>query len=446
MAQIPSHNILLNINNTIIIELLLYIEIKHNKNMKNILTEIDFQAILAESQADTQTGNSLLNRYRAHLMANESTCALVNNFIREAAQLRYDNSINNLLEHIVDFISSNKIRWQIATACENINRSNSQYNYLNLNAAKQAEKLIDLNEDECVRYIKSGALKNVMYCEAFRTIAKSVYKDQPVIVENEHTITHPVSIVEKQGTDVYFEISGELYKINEDDEISEAQWNEVSNTFKNVTSLLESKIITNVEDTFFVKLDKSEYQISLNEDRLSIVKLTGEQEREFTIEQLREDNALTLVTTNPRFKNQVAQVLECVAQLAENMNNIIRLDNVMVVESVKNKFLVIEHEDKVFAKSLFGYSGKWQINEDALKAIDFIKSKTKIDLSENLKEAVKKTIANVSEEEKQKMAADLHNKSINETKARIEILTEKFKNDPAKLAVLSKLAQDLQGL
>lgn len=414
--------------------------------MNNILTEIDLQAILTEGQAMTQTGDSLLNRYRAHLMANESSCALVNNFIREAAQLRYDNGINAVLEQLVDFISMNKTRWQIATACENINRSNSQYNYLNLNAAKQAAKLIDLNEDECVRYIKSGALKNVMYCEAFRTIAKSVYKDQPMVIESTHTITHPVSIVEKQGTDLYFEVYGCLYKINENNEISEAQWNEVSNTFKNVTSLLESKIISNVEDTFFIKLDKTEYQISLNEDKLSIVKLTGEQERELTLEQLREDNALTLVTTNPRFKNQVAQILECVAQLAENMNRVTRMDNVMVVESDRNKFLVIEQEDKVFAKSLFGHSGNWQINEEAMKAVDFIKSKTKIDLSENLKEAVKKNIASVTEEEKAKIEADLHSKTLNEAKQRIEVLTEKFKNDPAKLALLSKLAQDLQSL
>lgn len=421
--------------------------------MNSILTEIEFSKILNEGQAMTQTGSELLNKYRAVLMNNESTCAIVNSFINEASRFGYDNGVTAILEQVVDFVNCNKVRWQIATACENINNSTSQYNYLNRNAASQAQKLVEMKEEEAVKYIKAGALKNIMYCESFRTIAKSVFKENPVILSEDHTTTHPVSIVEKNGTELYFEVLGSLYKINESNEIMTADWSEVSNTFKNIASLLESNMVSLTEDTFCVKVGNYEYQLSLvaeaegEEKKLSIVKLSKDQERSLTLEQLREDNNLVITTTNPRFRNQVAQILECVALLAENLNHVVRMDNTSIVEGKNDKFLIIESGATVFATLLASnHNQVWTINEEAMKAIDFIKSKTGVNLSEELTNAVKQNIANVSEEEKRKMEKELHTQSVDEMKKRIEALTEKFKDDPAKLAVLAKLAQDVQTL
>ena len=78
-----------------------------------------------------------------------------------------------------------------------------------------------------------------------------------------------------------------------------------------------------------------------------------------------------------------------------------------------------------------------------MKAVDFIKSKTRIDLSENYKEAIKKNISEVSEQEQQVMEQELKDKEIQDVKDRISNLVEKYKNDPAKLAVLSSLSESL---
>ena len=419
--------------------------------MNKILTEIEFSKILTEGQALTQTGTELLNKYRATLMHNEASCALVNNFIREAAQCKYDNGVVTVLEQVIDFVNSNKTRWAIASACESIDNATSQYNYLNRNASKQAAALLEMKEEEAVKYIKAGAFKNIMYCESFRTIAKSVFKENPVVFETDHKATHPVSITEKQGTDLYFEVLGSLYKINEDNSIGTADWSEVSNTFRNVASLLESNLVTLTEDTFAVKYLNAEYQLSVVEEgeekKLSIIKLTKDNEREMTVEQLREDNRLALTTANPRFRNQIAQVLECIALLAENLNKVVRMDNVTVVESANDKFLVVECEDKVFATSIASRrNAPWTINEEAMKAVDFIKSKTGVNLAESLHEAIQKNISAVSEEEQAKMKEQLHTQTLDEMKHRIETLTEKFKDDPAKLAVLAKLAEDMREL
>ena len=51
---------------------------------KKILAELGFNMILNEATASTQTGSEILNKYKSHLMANEASCALVNNFVKEA--------------------------------------------------------------------------------------------------------------------------------------------------------------------------------------------------------------------------------------------------------------------------------------------------------------------------------------------------------------------------
>lgn len=410
--------------------------------MKKILVELEFGSIIGESQAQTATGESLLNSYKSHCMSNESTCALVNNFIKEASKLTYDNGVVAVLEQVVDFVNSNKTRWQIASACESIQAQQTSYNVLNLNAAKQAEKLVDLNEDEAIKYIKAGAFKNIMFCEAFRSIAKSVFKNQLMMEANaDYTAIHPISIVEKNGEDLYFEVAGGLYKLNEENEVSVASWDEVSNTFKNVTSILESNLAKYCDETLIFTVNKHEYHIN---EVNTVVKVSGDNRKTLTVEQLREDSRLMINATNPRFKNEIARVLECVAQVCENYNRIVSLDNTSIIESKNDKFILVECGGNVFATLLKStHNPQWTINEGAMKAVDFIKSKTRIDLTEKLNKAIKENIAKTSEKEQQLMEQELENKEIQDVKDRISALTEKYKDDPAKLAVLASLSESL---
>jgi hypothetical protein len=311
-----------------------------------------------------------------------------------------------------------------------------------MNAAKQAEKLLDLNEEEAVKYIKAGALKNVMFCEAFRSIAKSVFKNQPMMEANaEYTTVHPISIVENNGEDLYFEVAGSLYKLNEDNQVSAANWNEVSNTFKNVTSILESNLASCCDETLSFKVNNHEYRIN---EANKVTKISNNSEKEMTVEQLREDNRLMINATNPRFQNEMARVLECIAQVSENFDRIVSLDNASIIESKNDKFILVECGGNVFATLLKStHNPQWTINEGAMKAVDFIKSKTRIDLTEKLNEAIKTNISNVSEEEKQLMEQELEDKENQDVKDRIAALTEKYKDDPAKLAVLASLSESL---
>ena len=228
-----------------------------------ILAELDFASILNESKAQTATGADLLRKYQSFLITNESSHNLVNAFVKEASSHRYDNGINEALEMISDYINMNKTIWALSSACENINNNKSSYNYINRNAAKQVESLLEMNESDVVKYIKAGALKNVMFCEAFRNIAKQVYKDSPMVEEAaDYTAVHPVSMIENVGDGFLFEVNGNLYKMDLDKNVQEADWSSVSNTFRTVSSLLESDMCKVDENTIEVEFNGNIYSIS----------------------------------------------------------------------------------------------------------------------------------------------------------------------------------------
>lgn len=437
--------------------------------MKNrILAELDFASILNESKAQTATGADLLRKYQSFLITNESTHNLVNAFVKEASVHTYDNGVNEALEIVSDYINMNKTIWALSSACENINSNKSSYNYINKNAAKQVENLLEMNEDEVVKYIKAGALKNVMFCEAFRNIAKQVYKDSPMIEEAaDYTAVHPVSMVENVGDGFLFEVNGTLYKMDLEKNVQESDWKAASNTFKTVSSLLESDMCKVDENTITIEYNKASYVISEAGkcekckagnaksidgcgDCKPDAKDTKDPEAKkkvkesFTAEQLRENNRLVVMATAPRAKAQVASVLEAIALLVENYDSITNLDNVSVYSTKNDKFVVIEAGSNLYATLLqSNRHPKWTINENAVDALSFIKSKTNVSLGEKYNDLVAEHIEKVSEEEKDKIEQELKENERNSYRERIAALTEKFKNDPTKLAVLSQLAAQI---
>lgn len=410
--------------------------------ISKILVNLNFASLISEAYAQTQTGAEVINKYKAYVMSNESSCALVNSFIREASQCRYDNGVNEALSLVSDYINQNKTSWALATACESINANNKPYNYINRNAAKQVETLLEMEEDDVVKYIKAGALKNVMFCESFRTIAKQVFKETP-LVEASATYTKitPVSMIENVGDGVCFQVAGQLFKMNDDKTIQEAFWNEVSNTFKTVSQLLESQMTIVDNHSIVINSPIATYTITKANE---VIREGKEGKKTMDVSQLREHNRLVLMTTNPRQKNNIAQILEAIALTCENYDSIVNMDNAAIYLTKNDKFIVIESNDSLYATSLMSNrTSKWTINENAIDAISFIKAKTNVSLAENYQNVIENAMETADEQEKERIEKELKEAEQQDYKERIENLTEKFKNDPVKLAVLSKLAQEL---
>jgi alkaline phosphatase len=120
------------------------------------------------------------------------------------------------------------------------------------------------------------------------------------------------------------------------------------------------------------------------------------------------------------------------------------MDNAAVYVTKNDKFIVIESDNSLYASLLASNrTSKWTINENAIDAISFIKSKTNVSLADNYQRVIEASMEKADAEEKTRIEEELKAQEHQSYKDRIESLTEKFKNDPVKLAVLSKLAQEL---
>ena len=161
------------------------------------LADMDFGKLLFEASVQTQTGKEIIEKYQAHVMTSAVTCSLINSFLKEAKNGLYDGGIGYVYEKVGSLVNDNRYSWALASTCEAIEANQNSRNFLARRAVAEVKPLLEMNEEDVVSYIKSGALKNVLHVEAFRNIAKSVYKDQPV-VESTTTYTnlHPISIVD----------------------------------------------------------------------------------------------------------------------------------------------------------------------------------------------------------------------------------------------------------
>lgn len=408
-----------------------------------VLMNLGLSRMLAESTANTQTGQSIINKYTSYLMGNPESFSVVNSLFKECVGCQYDNGINKLLEGINNYISQNRTLWAIGSACESIQATTSPYAMLNRNAARQAEKLLEMSEEDAVKYIRSGVLKNVMYCEQFRNIAKSIFRDRPVV---EHTArftrTKPVSMVENVGDGYCFVVEGRLYKMDNAKNIQECnEWQALSNTFIQVSKLISSPYAEINENTITIHYGNAEYVIE-SQDRCTYHR--GDVKKDMTTQQVRENNRLTLMATSPARRNEVASVLESVALVCENYDSICDLDNVSVYITNSDKFVVIESGNNLYA-SLYqsNHSGPWSINENAVEALKFIKKNTRVDLTEEYHQAVEGAIKESEEAKGAEIKKQLEQGNITKIREKIEELTEKWKNDPVKLAVLSKLATEV---
>lgn len=425
------------------------------------LADIDFANVLAEAFAETQTGVELINKYRQYMLKNESSCTLINNFLAEAKNCMFDNGVVSVVNLVSGVIAENKVSWQLATACEAINRNRSSYNYLNRNAASTVEKLLEQNEENVVKYIKAGALKNVMFCESFRNIVNGVFTDVQTVVTENYTATRPVSYMEESDGKRYFEVLGNIYAIS-GNEIQEAKASDVSGDFLIISRLLESNCAEFDANTekLTVNTPLAVYEVCAEDGKVKCTrtskKCTDKKDGDckdadckesitFTNEAaLREHNRLVVGATAFNQRNQMAELLEAVARAFEHFENFVLLDNTQIISNANDKFVVIENKENAYAYCVSSnHSTGWKVNTTIVEALEFIKKQTNLNIAKDYKENVDEQIAKTEADAAEQIKESIKKDEMNARKKRIEMLTEKFKNDPARLAVLSKVAEAL---
>lgn len=417
-------------------------------NMYKVLAGLDFSGKLFEAKAQTAIGNELINKYRTYLVANPATCGTVNAFLREARGLSYDTGIQAVVEAIAETINANKFGWALASVCESIeNGGNGHSNYLQMRAVEQVRPMLEMEEKEIVSYIKSGALKDVMYVESFRAIAKAIYREQPIVeYSDQYTAVHPVALCEKGETGFYFHAGGHLFRVNESG-IYEASRKDVSNEFLIVANMIESGTVKFKDGALVMEAFNRTYKVEEKDEQVQCTITNEGVVGEYTVDQLRENNNYLVNAAPVNQKAQRASMLEGFAKVVENFSKIAILNNVSIISNSNDQFIVIENEGNAYAKLLrTNRSQPWEVKGDIAQIVEAVKKYTHIDLTKLYEHSIEGAVTAAKEKEGQQMKENLEREAIEKRKAKIAELTEKYKGDPTRLAMLSQIASELASL
>ncbi len=420
----------------------------NSMNTYKVLADMNFSGKLFEAKAQTALGNELIKKYRTYVVANPATCATVNGFLREARGLAYDSGIQALVEALAETINSNKFGWALASVCESIsNGGNGHSNYLQMRALEQVRPMLEMKEEEIVSYIKSGALKDVMYVEALRNIAKAIYKEQPIVEYSKEYVTeHPVAFYETKETGYYFHAGGNIFRTNNEG-IFEADRKDVSNDFIVIANMIESGMVKFQDGALVMEYAGRLYKVEEKDEQVHCTVKIDETVTEYTLDQLRENNNYFVMAAPTNQKSQRAMMLESFAKIVEHFGNIAILNNVSIISNHNDKFIVIENNGHAYAKLLrTNHSQPWEVKGDIAQVVENVKKFTHVDITEMYEKSIEGAVAEAKEKEGQQVKENLEKEAMETRKQKIAELTEKYKNDPTRLAMLSQVAADLAAL
>jgi len=415
----------------------------------NLIKGLSFADKLNMTEAITESGKEFLKNYRGYLYTNPASYGLVNSFIRESTQYKYDNGIATILESVLKYVTENNISWKIATACEIIENSNSQYDYIAKEGCKTAEKLLSMNESEVVQYIKAGALKSIQYIPEFRNICKEVYGTMHVdeVRTQNYSLTSPLSYSIVKENETWFAINGYSYCIKEG-KVSQAACDDAD--FNTINSLLPNfhKVDESLVYEWQANWNEPSYKFTISENEIKLEK--GENISEsfnntIDFKQYADNFSSTLFgATKTNFMNIVMNV----ARVQEGFDNICEVDCAKVLECADGSIAnIIEGNDNVNLTWVRSASGSASTDFEYMhEALDQVKAMTNVNLrasyeariNEDMKKEDPESYANINEQLQATKDA-----KIEERRQKIQQLAEAYKNDPTKIAILSTLSKEL---
>ena len=414
-----------------------------------LLKDLNFASKINENNAVTDPGKEVLSKYRGFCYNNAPTCTVVNNFVREASNFTFDSGLTSILESVMKFIGENKISWKLASACESILNNNSHYNYIAKVGVEQVGKLLEMNENEVISYIKAGALKGVQYIPEFRNICKEIYKTHVCEVNRpNYSLQTPVSFIFVEGQKQYFQVLGKTFSF-ENGKVNEDTCND--STFVNINKMLEN--FKSVNEVGLVLEYHSSYNdgcsFIINENKVEIKKgeelVESFEDKSLFMEYCNNISKILPVNEKMRWMNTTNMI----ATILENSENICGLDCTKVVNTSDGSVMAItEAENNVnltvfrnynhgTSSSNYNFMVEALNNVTSLTGID-LKSEYQTRITEDCKKENPEEVEEINEALKESKKAQ-----ISERRKQIAMLAEKYKNDPARITLLNSLAQEL---
>ena len=414
-----------------------------------LLKDLNFAEKLNSCEAITESGKECLKNYRGYMFQNAATCSVVNNFIKEAKTYSYDKGLMNILESVVNFVTENNVSWRLATACESIANNTSSYNNLAKLSLPKVEKLLEMKEADVVSYIKAGVLKDVTYIREFREIAKDVYKNQ--IVSEAQTLAYemstPVSYAYVDESKAQFvNVYGKTFCIAEG-KVSEGVCNDP--TFIKINSHLSQmkqigeSLVYDFKPSVYTN---DVYHFEINENsQLTLTKGNKINETFETPVAFRQycDTCSRIMTVNER--KQFMAISEAIAEVFENMDKIAFVDCAKLFKGANGSVSVVfENADSINFTNFkaYGVIESSQNFDQMVDALKVMESCTAIDAKAIFEERIVADMKKERPDEVAKIEEQLENEA---RLKKVQQLAEAFKNDPAAIALLNSIVNEIKG-
>ena len=413
-----------------------------------LLKDLNFADKINSTNAVTEAGKEMLNNYRAYVYSKPVSHTVVNGFISEASNYSFDTGVSAILESINNFIKENNISWKLASVCESIQNNSSSYNYINKIGVQKIEKLLEMNENDVISYIRAGALKDVQYIQEVRKVCKEVYKTN--ITEAKainYSVVNPISyVLVNENKEQYFSVLGKTYSIT-DGKINEAICNDVK--FARINSLLENFKREEENITFEYKgIHGETCKFTLNENGLTLTKGNSINEQFTEAPKFLEYCNMISRIMNVNEKMNFIRTANMVGEVFEAMDNIVILDCAKLMSCSNGTVCaIIEAKDNVNLTVFRSYNAGTSCNnyEYVVEALNNVVKLTGVDLKfmfeERIDEDCNKNSGEMTEIKEQLEANKEAQYSIR--KKKIAMLAEQYKNDPVRIALLNKVAKDL---
>lgn len=406
-----------------------------------LIKDLNFAQKINAFEAVTESGKECLKNYRSYCFSNAVTCGLVNNFIKEAQNYSYDSGVMSILESINTFVNENVISWKLASTCESLSSNNSKYSFITRTGVEKVEKLLEMNEADIISYIKAGVLKDVQYIPEFRRICKEVYGKQ--LNEAKSTVAYNMSIpvsyvIVDENKNQIISVNGQTYKITENKiepiNCDDVKFNKINSHLANMKVVDESLVYT-YRPAYMANENK--FTVTENSIEFTNGKLT----ENFTdVNAFREFADTFAKAMNINEARQFMTVSTAIAEVAESMNSIVTVDCAKLFNCTNGATIaVIESKDDINV-TLFNTYGK--VNES--KNFKFM-NEAVIDMKHNFNIDVQPIYADrIINDVDKGVAVKEAKEEKNLRKLKIEQLSEQFKNDPVKMAVLTEVAKQLK--
>jgi len=419
-----------------------------------LLKDLDFASKINQTEAVTEAGKDMLQTYRAYVYSNAATCGVVNSFVVEAQKFSFDTGLVSILNAVQSFVNENKISWKLASACESIANNNSNYSYIAKVGIETVGKLLEMKEADVVSYIKAGSLKSVQYIPEFRAICKEVYNTAVNETKTQqYTLVNPISYcVEGANHEFVFNILGKTYK-NTGDKVVEGVCDDVK--FARVNQLLEG--FTTDGNNLSIQYKGTHGDVVT----LTIVEGADDEAAKLELTKGEIKESFDSADKFMEFANTQSKVMQmnekmnwmkftsAVAEVFEGAENIRVIDNANVLTTVDGTVAaIIEGKENVNLTVFRSFNAGTSVNDYAYinEALKQVTAVCGLDLkshyTERINEDCKKQDPEGYAAIKESLEAQKE-EAMQARKKKIALLAEQYKNDPAKIALLNKAAQDL---